>query len=433
MNNFNKIYKNLEANNKSTFPKIRSEKVFFNNVADSSYLRKFTKNASSVEMETLPIKRVDVNYIIPTQKNLNANNLESTKDVGENTEAHLLKHGKYYYILDGHHRIANEILLGSDTIKAYVYSEPENIQEIRNLIRETLLGEDFESVKIIKTLANETLVLLAKKNINRVNDWAKKDNFELSYLFPVNLAEVLSQSSKDFGVLYEFLKLSENTEIYLTPKWLGKAQKTVRGNYSHVKEKKYNPDHFREINIYYDKEFADKLRREVRKHTEGYGEFGSQDLYFIIYYPFISPLMHEIQHNYDDFRSNSKLFNTKKVLDFVKLDKMIANKEVADKEMIIKRNQMYLNLPHEIWARFTQSMDKVNFIKGDYITNPEGKSYMKWSMNPIHDVAKEFKFEFNGFDILSDDMKKRLYRKVAQFWHLEKEKIEKENANPDLD
>ena len=66
--------------------------------------------------------RTDVSKIVPTQRNLTIYNLEDTKDVSENTGAYLLKNGDLYYILDGHHRIANIILQGDEIIRAYVFS-----------------------------------------------------------------------------------------------------------------------------------------------------------------------------------------------------------------------------------------------------------------------------------------------------------------------
>ena len=72
-------------------------------------------------------------------------------------------------------------------------------------------------------------------------------------------------------------------------------------------------------------------------------------------------------------------------------------------------------------------MNDVRFTKGDYVKNEHGVHYMKYTMVNLNDIALEFKREFVGFNILTDEMKKRLFRKVAQFWHLEKNQIDKEN------
>ena len=72
----------------------------------------FEKN-SSVE--------VDVKDIVPTQRFLTIKNLDKVKkDEQDNTGAYLVKFKGLYYILDGHHRIANKIINEYDTIKAFV-------------------------------------------------------------------------------------------------------------------------------------------------------------------------------------------------------------------------------------------------------------------------------------------------------------------------
>jgi len=80
----------------------------------------------------------------------------------------------------------------------------------------------------------------------------------------------------------------------------------------------------------------------------------------------------------------------------------------------------YLNLPHEIWARCTQAIDKTNFTKlemNDELTD------IWYEMRPINTVAKEFKHNFHGFVVLPPKMKEKMYRKVSQFWHIEQEKL----------
>ena len=75
------------------------------------------------QFENQPIETIDIEDIIPTQRFLNINNLKSTKNIGNDTGAYLLKHNNKYYILDGHHRIANRILNGNQFINGYVYQE----------------------------------------------------------------------------------------------------------------------------------------------------------------------------------------------------------------------------------------------------------------------------------------------------------------------
>jgi hypothetical protein len=51
-----------------------------------------------------------------------------------------------------------------------------------------------------------------------------------------------------------------------------------------------------------------------------------------------------------------------------------------------------------------------------------------YKMRPLKEVLREFRSKFHGFNVLSPTMKKRLYRKVSQYWHKEQEDIESRTA-----
>jgi len=117
------IIKKLELENKSTIPKIPVEKVFLNPVGEtpSGSRTEVDKYIESESISELPIESIKVSDIIPTQKNLTTNNIESTVNVDEKPV--LLNVNGKYYVMDGHHRIANRILAGDKTVDAYVYTE----------------------------------------------------------------------------------------------------------------------------------------------------------------------------------------------------------------------------------------------------------------------------------------------------------------------
>ncbi len=66
-----------------------------------------------------PIQLIDIKKIVPTQVFLNKDNLERIKS-DNNTDAYLVKYNNLYYVIDGHHRIANQIINGATHIKAFV-------------------------------------------------------------------------------------------------------------------------------------------------------------------------------------------------------------------------------------------------------------------------------------------------------------------------
>lgn len=109
----NPIFKNLKNENKLTYPKIPTNKIFKNdyksfgvNITDESKYKEETVNVSK---------------IIPTQKNVTIDNLKKVINVTELPE--LFKDGNEYYVIDGHHRISMAILNGKDEITAKVYTK----------------------------------------------------------------------------------------------------------------------------------------------------------------------------------------------------------------------------------------------------------------------------------------------------------------------
>ena len=67
-----------------------------------------------------PIEVVGVENIVPTQRNVCEDNLASVSNVGNDTDAYLVECKGLFYVIDGHHRIASEILRGNPTIKAFI-------------------------------------------------------------------------------------------------------------------------------------------------------------------------------------------------------------------------------------------------------------------------------------------------------------------------
>ena len=115
-------FKELEKLNRTTLPKIPVENIFKNNIENISTIRqKADTYIDNDTFEDLPIESVNINDIFPTQRSLNINNLKKVEKTTKNTGAYLLKNNGKYYVLDGHHRIAINILNGIDKIDAFVF------------------------------------------------------------------------------------------------------------------------------------------------------------------------------------------------------------------------------------------------------------------------------------------------------------------------
>ena len=112
----NYLQKFIESH-KSTLPDIKVKEVFVNPIFNITEQR----NRINLELfEHHPLLTVQTADIIPTQTKLYIGSLKMTTGIGNETGAYLLSTGGKYYILDGHHRIANRILQGYSTISAHV-------------------------------------------------------------------------------------------------------------------------------------------------------------------------------------------------------------------------------------------------------------------------------------------------------------------------
>lgn len=126
---FGQLGEDMYANlNKVRFPKISSKEVFsHDNGYDSGvFNREIASTASEIldsnTFSQQPVRKVNVKDIVPTQRFLNFNNLEAAqKNAQKETGAYLIFYKNLYFVIDGHHRIANKILLGDNFIEAHVF------------------------------------------------------------------------------------------------------------------------------------------------------------------------------------------------------------------------------------------------------------------------------------------------------------------------
>lgn len=138
----------LEAENKSTAPKIPAEKVFNHPVSHLSRPELAGVDAliERGEESTLPIESVAVKDIVPSQKNLTLPNLEKVGDIPGKADQRepivLVKKDGLYHVVDGHHRIATAILGGQQSVKARVFDL--DADDIAKSVNEPQKGGIFE-------------------------------------------------------------------------------------------------------------------------------------------------------------------------------------------------------------------------------------------------------------------------------------------------
>ncbi len=120
-----------------------------------------------------------------------------------------------------------------------------------------------------------------------------------------------------------------------------------------------------------------------------------------------SSILHEVEHAFRDFLSDGKSLDSKRGKEYrkAKRDEM-ENKRAGDKSDASLHIQ-YLKQPHEITARYTQTIDKIKFWK------VEGNKGFKKNRG-LNDYVFNFKMKFVGWDILTDKMKQNLLKKVTK-------------------
>jgi muramidase (phage lysozyme) len=144
-----KTIKQLEVENKSTYPKIPVKNVFSSDTgALPLTIIEESDKAFSEKPESIVTQKINVADIVPTQKNININNLKTVKGKGGLPE--LTEYKGKYYINDGHHRIANDILNGKQTVEAKIFNSTQPYS-----VAPTPEGTGHTSASLYETLSPE--------------------------------------------------------------------------------------------------------------------------------------------------------------------------------------------------------------------------------------------------------------------------------------
>lgn len=197
----NSPIKHLEMKMKSSgrFPKIPVAEVFYHENLGDSTNSKYMFNLFSEpyryidenRFEEMPVRLVDVKKIVPTQRFLTFDNLDKIYE-GKDTDAFLAKKDNLYYILDGHHRIAYNIIEGNKNIAAYVFDlDTVQVNEsirafVSKVIRESLANENsYKEVgeeDFMDALLDLTTLDLEDSQVS----YPKEEGLDLHHLFGGN-------------------------------------------------------------------------------------------------------------------------------------------------------------------------------------------------------------------------------------------------------
>ena len=247
--------------------------------------------------------------------------------------------------------------------------------------------------------------------------WSDKNEFIFKQIMSVSM--FYSTVNQEFEILNDFIDIM-NTMIYFKKYDKVSVPKSTKGDFRFsLINKKIGPN---EITLYYD----DMLLKDLRIKKKETTNFDSSMIYTTLFFKFNDTLLHELQHAYDAYRSLGKALKKDKkfIEDFKRKEEIESKSNITeeDLEYISKVYKDYLNLPHEINARFIQAINRVSFYTIDF-EGEDDDLKMYHIMYPLRDVIKDFKIKFHGWNQLSEKYKRKLIRKVSQFWHHEEEKI----------
>lgn len=295
---------------------------------------------------------------------------------------------------------------------------------INKVLSESILKEDYASIKEIQEFAVDILLFTAKKEVESVIRQSKTEK-GFQYMFSTRIIDVYQENPKKYPVLADFII---NSRIRIS--FDKSRDNSVRGSYSASNTGvNYNRYKEKEITLYLDnnffKQMTDAYKNEDVETADDY------DLYSSLWRQVHSTLEHELQHAYDDFRSNTKLYNTKSAIKYsnkYEVPGFEDSEGLTDAEKD-EKYKSYLKLQHEIVARFTQTINKLDFVTADFDKTPDGVDYLKSVMYPLNKVLKNFTLQFHGWPLMTEKVKRTLLRKVSAYWHKIQEGLDEENRN----
>ena len=237
----------------------------------------------------------------------------------------------------------------------------------------SLIADDIINLTAAVSTSNISQMFVEKKLTSK-NIYFFNNMFLSYFIYEINQTEDKNVLRKKYGELFEFITVSEcrislyySRSSYYRPV-LNKI--TINTGTKKFVDTLYSYDIF-------NKEYSKDEQEQILKHAFDVG--------------IKRAIIHELQHAYDEYRTEGKADTDKKSKDyFQKLSQYTNPKDMFGNETLFRQ---YLNLQGELWARFTDTLYKV----------PEYK------YEDFDDWLWHFKTEFKGYDILSPKNKKRLY------------------------
>ncbi|TXG75750.1 hypothetical protein E6Q11_06835 [Candidatus Dojkabacteria bacterium] len=159
------------------------------------------------------------------------------------------------------------------------------------------------------------------------------------------------------------------------------------------------------ITVYITKSFMGSLENYTLSHNKNENRL-YQSVYATLVSYYIKSLVHEFQHMYDDFRSDTRAFRTK---DLDRFDSSIKNSKDYDET---RNMRDYHRLNVEVNAFFMGAIDGLEFFDSDMSDDGE-ITYIK---KPFKEVLMKFKHAYNGWAHLKNETKNKLITRLYKMY-----------------
>jgi hypothetical protein len=121
-------------------------------------------------------------------------------------------------------------------------------------------------------------------------------------------------------------------------------------------------------------------------------------------------ILHELQHAYDEWRSNGLYASDKRSVKYYEKSAYQTSGAGAEKPMSPEEWAEYVQLPHEYWARFSEAMKKI-------FNKPI--AFLK----PYPQILKMFTKEIVGWEYLQPTDRRRLVKALEKYWSEGRQKL----------
>jgi hypothetical protein len=270
----------------------------------------------------------------------------------------------------------------------YLYINSVNMNKLKNII-----VEGYKEHDEMDKLTTEIIKYFAEKNIATVNRFLKKNIISFNYDFAL-IDEIANVNN--YSIIADFIRNSNvSIELDHNVKLNSKADYSSQNKQIKIYISNDNEDSKNNLNSIITPYLNDD------KQVEYEDSFKIIKTFLGVSYR--NDILHELQHAYDDYRSDNKYRTDKESIKYYKDVKSGIYKE--DSKMTPEEFKIYSSLPHEYWARFSESLNDLH-----YDIRSKNKSF--------NDIYNRFKTTIRGWENISPDNQKRVLKALYGYYNL---------------